>query len=429
MTKLRVESSIVCLILLILEVTMALANESMSRNMKLLSQSELDGFGGIGEGISLQQAADGRRILWLAHESAPKNFTGVDVTDPRNPRVIVQTELPHSNVRSNSLDVFGNLMAVAYQTKTVGLKPAGFDLFDVSTPENPKLISHFDCSGPHSRGVHALWFVDGKTVHMSSGSADFTPTNPLDDQFYRIVDVSNPAQPREVGRWWYPGTRVGDDAPPPPRMRAPLDMGYRAHNTNVFPQRPDRAYVGYIDGGAFILDISNPSNIQVAGQWNHSPPFNGFTHTVLPLFSRDLLVVSDECVLDDGIDWPKLVWMVDSRNEKNLVPISTFPNAPVDAFIKKGGRFGAHNLHENLPIPTSFQSETIVIGTFFNAGVRVFDTSNPFQVEELAYFVPSTPRLSPAGAVQINDVFVDEKQIVYAVDRFTGGLYTLELTI
>lgn len=429
MTKLRVESFIVCLILLILEVTMALANESMSRNMKLLSQSELDGFGGIGEGISLQQAADGRRILWLAHESAPKNFTGVDVTDPRNPRVIVQTELPHSNVRSNSLDVFGNLMAVAYQTKTVGLKPAGFDLFDVSTPENPKLISHFDCSGPHSRGVHALWFVDGKTVHMSSGSSDFTPTNPLDDQFYRIVDVSNPSQPREVGRWWYPGTRVGDDAPPPPRMRAPLDMGYRAHNTNVFPQRPDRAYVGYIDGGAFILDISNPSKIQVAGQWNHSPPFNGFTHTVLPLFSRDLLVVSDECVLDDGIDWPKLVWVVDSRNEKNLVPISTFPNAPVDAFIKKGGRFGAHNLHENLPIPTSFQSETIVIGTFFNAGVRVFDTSNPFQVEELAYFVPSTPRLSPAGAVQINDVFVDEKQIVYAVDRFTGGLYTLELTI
>lgn len=429
MTKLRVESFIVCLILSILEVTMALANESMSRNMKLLSQSELDGFGGIGEGISLQQAADGRRILWLAHESAPKNFTGVDVTDPRNPRVIVQTELPHSNVRSNSLDVFGNLMAVAYQTKTVGLKPAGFDLFDVSTPENPKLISHFDCSGPHSRGVHALWFVDGKTVHMSSGSSDFTPTNPLDDQFYRIVDVSNPSQPREVGRWWYPGTRVGDDAPPPPRMRAPLDMGYRAHNTNVFPQRPDRAYVGYIDGGAFILDISNPSKIQVAGQWNHSPPFNGFTHTVLPLFSRDLLVVSDECVLDDGIDWPKLVWMVDSRNERNLVPISTFPNAPVDAFIKKGGRFGAHNLHENLPIPTSFQSETIVIGTFFNAGVRVFDTSNPFQVEELAYFVPSTPRLSPAGAVQINDVFVDEKQIVYAVDRFTGGLYTLELSI
>jgi hypothetical protein len=404
-------------------------NQVMARNMNFLAHSELDGFGGIGEGISLQQVSDGRRILWLAHESAPKNFTGVDVTDPRKLKVVVQTELPHSNVRSNSLDVCGDLMAVAYQTKTPGLMPAGFDLFDISIPESPRLVSHFDCSGPFSRGVHALWFVDGKTIHMSSGAPDFEPTNPLDDQFYRIIDVSNRARPEELGRWWYPGTKQGDAVPPPPRMRSPLDMGYRAHNTNVFPQRPDRAYVGYIDGGAFILDISDPSSIKVKGKWNHSPPFNGFTHTVLPLFTRELLVVSDECVLDDGIDWPKLVWMVDARSEDNLVPVSTFPNAPVESFIKRGGRFGAHNLHENLPIPTSFQSETIVIGTFFNAGVRVFDTSNPFQVEEIGYFVPPTPRLSPAGAAQINDVFVDEKQIVYAVDRFTGGLYTLELNL
>jgi hypothetical protein len=37
--------------------------------------------------------------------------------------------------------------------------------------------------------------------------------------------------------------------------------------------------------------------------------------------------------------------------------------------------------------------------------------------------------MAPAGAIQINDVFVDERQVVYAVDRFTGGLYTLEMTI
>jgi hypothetical protein len=28
------------------------------------------------------------------------------------------------------------------------------ELFDVSVPENPKSISFFDTSGPHSRGVH-----------------------------------------------------------------------------------------------------------------------------------------------------------------------------------------------------------------------------------------------------------------------------------
>ena len=71
-------------------------------NMTLLSQDTLVGFGGMGEGISMQIAPDGRRIIWLAHESGPKNFTGVDVTDPRKPGVVVQTELPIVNMRSNS---------------------------------------------------------------------------------------------------------------------------------------------------------------------------------------------------------------------------------------------------------------------------------------------------------------------------------------
>jgi len=176
------------------------SDQTLSHNMKLLAQHELGGFGGMGEGMSVQQTSDGRRILWMAHESAPKNFTGVDVTDPKNPKMVVQTELPHAKMRSNSLDVVGDIMAVAYQTQTVGLKPAGVDLFDISKPETPRLISHFDCSGPYSRGVHAVWFVDGHYLHMSSGSGDFQPRNPLDDQFYRILDVSNPAKPVEVGR-------------------------------------------------------------------------------------------------------------------------------------------------------------------------------------------------------------------------------------
>jgi hypothetical protein len=405
------------------------SDQTLALNMKLLAHHELAGFGGLGEGMALQKTKDGRRILWLAHEGAPKNFSGVDVTDPRNPKLIVQTDLPHAKVRSNSLDVVGNIMAVAYQTQTVGLKPAGVDLFDISIPEHPKLISHFDCSGPHSRGVHAVWFVDEKYLHMSAGASDFQPRNPLDDQFYRILDVSNPAKPTEVGRWWYPGTREGDAAPAPARLPAPFDMGFRAHNTNVFPDRPNRAYVGYIDGGAFVLDIADKSNIKVVSEWNPSPPFNGFTHTVLPLFDRGLWIVSDECVLDNGEDWPKLVWVIDSRNEANPVPISTFPAPPVEVFAKRGGRFGAHNLHENLPISTSFRSDTIIIGTFFNAGVRVYDTSNPYQVQEIAYYVPGAPKLSPAGAIQLNDVYVDENRIVYTVDRFTGGLYILEMNI
>ena len=117
------------------------AQQPLVRNFKPLAHHELNGFGGLGEGMSIQIARDGRRILWLAHESAPKNFTGVDVSDPRAPKVVVQTDLPESHMRSNSLETVGDIMIVAYQTQRHGQRPAGFELFDISVPEAAKSIA------------------------------------------------------------------------------------------------------------------------------------------------------------------------------------------------------------------------------------------------------------------------------------------------
>ncbi len=68
------------------------------KNMRLISHHDLDGYGNIGEGISLQQAPGGRRILYMAHEGAPKDFTSVDVTDLANPKLIAQTDLAHPHL-------------------------------------------------------------------------------------------------------------------------------------------------------------------------------------------------------------------------------------------------------------------------------------------------------------------------------------------
>ena len=344
-------------------------------NFKLLAHDMLGGFGGMGEGMSVQIAPDGRRIIWLAHESAPKNFTAVDVSDPRKPKVVCQTDLPHANMRSNSLETCGNLMAVAYQTSKKDLQPAGFELFDISKPENPKSIGFFDCSGPHSRGVHQLWFCDGEYVHCASGSRDFVPTNPGDDQFYRCVDVRNPSKPVEVGRWWMPGTRQGDNVMPP--TRHPIDKGFRAHNTNVYPQRPDRCYLAYIDGGMFVLDISDKANPKKISHWTNSPPYTGFMHTIVPLFDRGLMLVTDELTENNAKDWPKLIWVLDARDETNLVSIATCP-LPDHRIYAAAGRFGAHNIHENVPLPTAWQNDQIVLGTFFNGGCG--PTTSPIRI-------------------------------------------------
>lgn len=105
------------------------------------------------------------------------------------------------------------------------------------------------------------------------------------------------------------------------------------------------------------------------------------------------------------------------------------PAAPVAEFKGRGGRYGAHNLHENRPAPGAWASETTILGTFFNGGVRAFDLSDPFRPTEAAYYIPAAPPGSRAGAAQINDVFVDERGIVYAVDRFAGGVYILEMDL
>ncbi len=99
-----------------------MAQNGAMKNMRLLSHNDLGGFGNVGEGMAIQLARDGRRILWLGHESAPKNFTAVDVTDPRKPSVILQTDLPHGDMRSNNLELLGDLLIVPYQTSRVGLK-------------------------------------------------------------------------------------------------------------------------------------------------------------------------------------------------------------------------------------------------------------------------------------------------------------------
>ena len=116
-------------------------------------------------------------------------------------------------------------------------------------------------------------------------------------------------------------------------------------------------------------------------------------------------VVTQEATALGGADYPKLVWLMDNRLETNPVIVSTLPMQDTDDFFNRPGRYGAHNIHENRPGPLSLRSDTLVYATFFNAGIRVFDTTNPFQPQEVAYYIP---RISEAA---------DANGIMYLVDQ------------
>ena len=143
-------------------------------------------------------------------------------------------------------------------------------------------------------------------------------------------------------------------------------------------------------------------------------------HTVVPLFDRGLMLVTDESTENNAKDWPKLVWILDARDETNLVPIATCPLPDHKAYAARG-RFGAHNIHENVPLPTCWHTDQVVLGTFFNGGLRAYDISNPYQPQAIATFVPPAPAGAPTGTIQLNDVFVDEREIVYASTVTSAG--------
>src|SRR5580693_6674628 len=407
--------------------------QAESNNMSLVGHNDLNGNGDGGEGLAIQQFPDGRRVLYLAHEGQKTCLSVVDVTHPEKPLMITELPSPTPGItRCNSLGLSGNVLAVANQTLKQGQKMAGMWVLDVSdfgriqkakTLQDLQL-SFFDTSGPNSRGVHCLWFVDGEFAHVTTGTADFDPTNTNDDQFYMIVDLRDPRHPREVGRWWYPGTRKGDACLPEclPARNPRFDSGYRPHQVEVWPDHPDRAYMAYIEGGLFLMDISGLADVKagraktftpkVLGQAKFGPPYTGFTHTFQPLFNnRGLALVSDEDTQENCKDSPKLVWLMDIRAEKNPMVIGTAPYHANDGELcARGGRFGAHNLHPNFPSSTSKRLLNTTVASWFNGGVRIFRVAPgvagvpdaPPHIEEIGFYIPAAPPKNPAGTSQMN---------------------------
>ena len=411
----------------------AASNPASASNMEIIGRSDLGGVGHGGEGLALRVYPDGRRILFLAHESGPACVSVLDVTKPEAPRLVRQIAVEADHVRCNSLGLSGTTLVVAHQTEKIGQDYAGIDIYDVRDPAMPDKLSHFDTSGTHSRGVHFVWFTDGHYAYLSTGAGDFTPRDPLDDQFLMIVDVSDPRRPVEAGRWWLAGTREGDTAPPPSRT-APFDSGSRMHSLVVPAERPDRAYVGWIDGGWMILDIADKAHPKLVAHRSWQSVGNGFAHTVLPILSRGIAVQTEEATENDCKDWPKRNWVWDISDERHPYPLGVFPPvADMAALCAAGGRFGAHNIDMNRPAfgqeaITSRTLNNTVVGSYFNGGVRAYSIADPSHPVEIGYLVPAAPAGNTMHSIQINDVYVDEGGLIYANDRAMGGLYVIRYT-
>jgi hypothetical protein len=153
---------------------------------------------------------------------------------------------------------------------------------------------------------------------------------------------------------------------------------------------------------------------------------------------RDFLVITNESTQNECQEARQMVWIADITNESTPFGISTWtvPEGSGD-FCGRGGRFGTHSSHESFA-PVYYKR--VMFFAHFNAGVRAVDVRDPYRPTEIAYYIPAVTdrtdkRCVGTGAaerckvaIQTNNVEVDDRGFIYAVDRANTGLHILELT-
>ncbi|WP_062227666.1 LVIVD repeat-containing protein [Aureimonas frigidaquae] len=400
--------------------------------MRLISQSDQ---GGRADGIQVMVE---NGFAYVGHLFSG-GFSVVDVRDPRNPKPAGFHPAPpntwnvHLQVADNLLlvihgkDVFADAAfadeasyykaAAGSALGTVAPKAerdwdAGLAVYDISTPGHPRRIGFMPVSG----GIHRIWFTGGRWAYVSALLDGYT------DFIFMTVDMSEPANPREAGRYALPGMHqaAGETPSWPPSRK------YGLHHAIV---SGDIAWGAWRDAGLVVMDVADRASPQLITHVNWSPPFQGGTHNCLPLTERGLLVVLDEAVLDDYEDGLKNIWIFDVKNPANPLPLSTLC-APADApYPTKGAHYGPHNLHENRP--GSFVSDTLIFSTWQNAGVRVHDISDATQPREVGALVPAPPRQmmdkrpGKKPIIQSCDIFVAADGLIYVTD-YNAGLSIME---
>lgn len=263
-------------------------------------------------------------------------------------------------------------------------------IVDCSDPLNVKQISHWWVPGSRKgeEAEYEKWAIS-KLVPPNV-APDQTPVAGLHGPVYvprkiedggtrgygsfgsngmRILDVSDPAHQKEVGKF-----------EPPPQYAG---MGFGFHTI----------YCGILDRG-FVLTNGE----------NQNPDCNMI---FLP------------------------IWVVDIRDERNPVPVAQLPRpvpppeAPYSDFCFKRGRFGAHN-PPHLKAPGKPHPDFIAY-SYFNAGLRCYDIGNPYRPDEVAYFIPPQGGdLNRFGSWNrtVDNVFIEwDRNLIYcAADT---GLYVL----
>ena len=412
---------------------------------------------------------NGRWILYVGHhggtEKAPQpvnsltgapEFNGtsvLDVTDPRAPRYLAHIPGEEGSGENGGAQMVrvcsGAELPKGDRGKFYLLRTFGnsaHEIWDVTDPAKPTRVSRI---GP-LKGTHKNWWeCDTGIAFLVSGIEGWRTR-----RMTQIYDLSDPVHPRFVRNFGLDGQQPGAVGDAPTELHGPISTGLAGN----------RVYFGYgtnKDGIVQIVDREKlltgapeptPANLRYPEIGRLVMPSNVGAHTAFPLIGMDVaefahdkaggkrnfVAIVDESLVNECQEARQMLWIADITTEARPMGVAswTVPEGS-GRFCERGGRFGTHSSNESF---TPIYYRRILFVAHFNAGVRAIDIRDPFHPREIAYFIPAVsantePRCVKVDsadrcktAIQTNNVEVDDRGYIYAVDRANTGLHILALT-
>jgi hypothetical protein len=385
------------------------------QGFQLVGYCDLDGRAGFK--LSLHED-EGRWLLYTGHlwESG---WSVIDVTDPARPWVTHTMAGPPGTwtIQVQSAD---GLLITALEKPVAGWgvpEDAPFDeglwLWDLrADPAHPRRVGEWHTQ---ATGTHRNFYAGGRYAYLTATAPD------VEGHLLVVLDVSDAAAPREVSRWAWPDQllpRCEED--PPAYFHGP------AYVVDGF------AYLSYGRVGLVVLDVSDVAAPQLVSvlDFGHLGSRLGL-HSAVPIPERRLLIANSEAIEERGREQLNYAFVIDIADPARPRVLSTLPvprpcaGLPYAGYMDKGGRFGPHNQHHHQGNPAHAELREHVLLTYFNAGLRLFDVTDPHAPREIAWFVPADPltRRGPLPldlVTQFEDVVVDRRGNIFCTDKNHG---------
>jgi hypothetical protein len=369
------------------------------------------------------QEVEGRWLLYTTHFWR-SSWSVVDVTDPTAPALVRTIDGP-PDTWTYQIQVADGRMVTALERPSPGwgfdpsrTEQTGVVIWDVATdPVTPARLAYYDTGG---RGTHRNHYDGGRYAYLACQPDGYQ------GNIFVALDLQDPSAPVEASRWWWPGQWVGGGETP--------EFQHYLHGPPYVVG--DLAYLSYGRIGMVVLDISDRTAPELVGRLSLGDfGSNLGCHSAVP-YGNDVVVVNDEAIAERCAEPLNYAVTVDVADPSAPRIVGWLP-APRPSgesgyrhYRDKGGRFGPHNQHHGQGQACLANDPATVHLTYFNAGLRIYDISDPRDPRETAFFVPSDPveRHGPkpetALVAQSEDVLVDARGNIFLTDK-NHGLFVL----